>query len=99
MPLPNPSPEGEGLRETKAVAGWVLDQILVILHPFMPFITEELWNAMGERPTPLILAKWPMPDARALDPEAGREIEKLIGYIKGIRAQRIETGFNPADKV
>ena len=60
-----------GEAETRAVAGWVLDQILVMLHPFMPFVTEELWNAMGERPYPLILAKWPMPDARALDPEAG----------------------------
>ncbi len=38
--------------ETKAVAGWVLDQILVMLHPFMPFVTEELWNALGERETP-----------------------------------------------
>ncbi len=59
-------------RREAQVAGWVLDQILVMLHPFMPFVTEELWNAMGERPYPLILAKWPMPDARALDPEAGR---------------------------
>ncbi|HMO68392.1 MAG TPA: class I tRNA ligase family protein, partial [Novosphingobium sp.] len=35
--------------ETKAVAGWVLDQILVMLHPFMPFVTEELWSKLGER--------------------------------------------------
>ncbi len=35
--------------ESKTVAGWVLDQILVMLHPFMPFITEELWHSMGER--------------------------------------------------
>jgi valyl-tRNA synthetase len=35
--------------ETKAVAGWVLDQILVMLHPFMPFVTEELWNKTGMR--------------------------------------------------
>ena len=33
--------------ETKAVAGWVLDQILVMLHPFMPFVTEELWHALA----------------------------------------------------
>ena len=39
----------EGGEETRAVAGWVLDQILVLLHPFMPFITEELWHAMGAR--------------------------------------------------
>ena len=35
--------------ETRAVAGWVLDQILVMLHPFMPFVTEELWHALGAR--------------------------------------------------
>ncbi|MDP5102324.1 MAG: valine--tRNA ligase, partial [Erythrobacter sp.] len=35
--------------ETRAVAGWALDQILVMLHPFMPFITEELWHKLGER--------------------------------------------------
>src|SRR3546814_8453986 len=63
--------------ETKDVAAWVLDQILVMLHPFMPFITEELWHAMGERPYPLILANWTMPDARALAADAGPEIDWL----------------------
>ena len=43
----------------------MFDQILVMLHPFMPFVTEELWHAMGERPYDLIVAKWPMPDARS----------------------------------
>jgi valyl-tRNA synthetase len=74
----------------------VLDQILVMLHPFMPFVTEELWNAMGERPYPLILAKWPMPDARALDPEAGAEIEWLIRLISEIRAARAELNVSPS---
>ncbi|WP_205481468.1 valine--tRNA ligase [Sphingomonas arenae] len=50
--------------ETKAVAAWAFDQILVMLHPFMPFVTEELWHAMGERPYDLIVAKWPEPDIR-----------------------------------
>jgi valyl-tRNA synthetase len=40
----------------------VLDQILVMLHPFMPFVTEELWHALGDRTNyPLITAKWPEP--------------------------------------
>jgi valyl-tRNA synthetase len=81
--------------ETKAVAGWVLDQILVMLHPFMPFITEELWNA-NERPYPLIVAKWPMPDARALDPEAGAEVEWLIRMVTEIRSARTEVGIPPS---
>src|SRR5207237_3068012 len=65
--------KGQVDEETKTVAGWVLDQILVMLHPFMPFVTEELWNAMGDRPYPLIHAKWAVPDARPLYPEAGQE--------------------------
>ncbi|MEA3064362.1 MAG: valyl-tRNA synthetase [Sphingomonadales bacterium] len=84
--------------ETKAVAGWVLDQILVMLHPFMPFITEELWSA-NERPCPLIVAKWPMPDARALDPEAGPEIDWLIRLVSGIRGARAELGVPPGAKL
>ena len=84
--------------ETKAVAGWVLDQIMVMLHPFMPFITEELWSA-NPRPYPLILAKWPMPDARALDPEAGPEIDWLIRLVGGIRAARAELNVPPGAKL
>ena len=76
--------------ETQAVAGWVLDQILVVLHPFMPFITEELWHALAERDHDLIVAKWPMPDARAIDPEAGAEVEWLIKLVSYIRSSRTE---------
>jgi valyl-tRNA synthetase len=87
--------QGERGAETRAVAGWVFDQILVMLHPFMPFITEELWHAMGARPYDLIVAKWPMADARALDPEAQREIDWLIEAIAGIRAVRAELNVAP----
>ncbi|HEX8526832.1 valine--tRNA ligase [Allosphingosinicella sp.] len=91
--------KGQIDEETKSVAAWVLDQILVMLHPFMPFLTEELWNAMGERPYPLILARWPMPDARALDPEAGPEIDWLIRLVSGIRAARAELNVPPGAKL
>jgi valyl-tRNA synthetase len=84
--------------ETKAVAAWVLDQILVMLHPFMPFITEELWNA-NPRAYPLIVAKWPMPDARALDAEAGPEIDWLIRLVSGLRAARTELGVPPGARL
>jgi len=89
----------EGADETRAVAGWVLDQILVMLHPFMPFITEELWNALGERDHEIIVAHWPMADARALDPEAGREIDWLIRLVSEIRAARTELNVPPGQRL
>jgi valyl-tRNA synthetase len=91
--------KGQIDEETKAVAGWVLDQILVMLHPFMPFITEELWNALGTRPYPLILAKWPMPDAQAIEPEAGPEVDWLIRLVSGLRAARTELNVPPGAKL
>jgi valyl-tRNA synthetase len=75
--------------ETKAVAAWAFDQILVMLHPLMPFITEELWAAMGERPYDLIVAKWPEPESQ-VDPKAKAEIEWLIAFISEVRGTRTE---------
>ncbi len=90
----------EGAEETRQVAGWVLDQILVMLHPFMPFITEELWSKMGERPDyPIITAKWPMADARALDPEAAQEIDWLIRLVSELRAARTELNVPPGARL
>jgi valyl-tRNA synthetase len=85
--------------ESKAVAGWVLDQILVMLHPFMPFITEELWSKMGPREHELIVAQWPMADARALDPEAAKEIDWLIRLVSEIRAARTELNVPPGARL
>ena len=84
--------------ETKQVAGWVLDQILVMLHPFMPFITEELWHALGERQYDLIVAKWPEPSA-SVDAEAKAEVEWLIKLVSEVRATRTELGVPPSVKV
>jgi valyl-tRNA synthetase len=75
--------------ETKRVAAWAFDQILVMLHPLMPFITEELWHAMGTRPYDLIVAKWPEPGAQR-DPAAKGEIEWLIQLVSEARAMRAE---------
>ena len=85
--------------ETKAVAGWVLDQILVMLHPFMPFVTEELWSKLGERPhCPLITASWPAPGA-AVDVEAKREVEWLIALIGNLRTAKNELGIAPGARL
>jgi len=90
--------KGQIDEETKAVAGWVLDQILVMLHPFMPFITEELWHALGERDHDLIVARWPVP-AAAVDAEAKAEIEWLIRLVSGVRAARAELNIAPGARL
>ena len=80
--------------ETKAVAGWVLDQILVMLHPFMPFVTEELWNKTGARAGELIVAAWPQPTA-AVDAAAKREVEWLIKFVSDIRTTKVALDAAP----
>ncbi|WP_394648203.1 valine--tRNA ligase [uncultured Sphingomonas sp.] len=85
--------------ETKAVAGWVLDQILMLLHPFMPFITEELWHALAPRAHDIIVAHWPMADARALDPQAGTQIGRAIELIEAVRGARAELNVPPGAKI
>lgn len=93
------SEQGPAADEARLVAGWVLDQILVMLHPVMPFITEELWHALGERPYDLILARWPIADARALDPHAGPEIDWLIRLVSDIRGARAELNVPPGARL
>jgi len=85
--------------ETKAVAGWVLDQILVMLHPFMPFITEELWTGLGDREAyPLITAKWPEPKAER-DAEASADIDWLIRLVGELRGAKAELGLPPGARL
>lgn len=85
--------------ETKAVAGWVLDQILVMLHPFMPFITEELWTGLGDRAAyPLITAKWPEPNATR-DADASADIDWLIKLVSELRGAKAELGLPPGARL
>ena len=80
--------------ESKTVAGWVFDQILVMLHPFMPFITEELWGSMGTRECGLIHAQWPEPEA-GVDQAAKNEIDWLVGFVQALRSGRTEMNIAP----
>jgi len=93
-PSPGPSRERER-EETRRVAAWAFDQILVMLHPLMPFITEELWNAMGERPYDLIVAKWPEPRAQ-VDLHAKVEMEWLVEAVREIRSARTALSIPPS---
>ena len=82
--------DGEQAGETKAVMRWVLDQCFVMLHPIMPFITEELWALTGPRETLCVHAPWPEYGPELADAEADREMSWVIGLIEGIRSSRTQ---------
>ncbi len=85
--------DGSAKIETRAMTAWVRDQILRLLHPFIPFVTEELWQTTAEtgppRESQLVLAAWPE-HAGLDDPEAEAEIGWVIDLVTAIRSVRAE---------
>ncbi len=90
------------MAETRATVAWVLDQILKLLHPFMPFITEELWAHMVEhgvrRENLLALSQWPRLSGLA-DEQVDEEIGWVVRLIGEIRSVRTEMNVPVAAKV
>ncbi len=75
--------------EIRAMTAWVLDQAMIMLHPVMPFITEELWSNTGAKGM-LISHAWPAFDDGAIDAAADTEINWLIAMVGEIRSIRSE---------
>jgi valyl-tRNA synthetase len=94
-------PDGAAKDETRAMTAWALDQILKLLHPLMPFITEELWAVTaksGPRPALLALTEWP--DLAGLEDRAAEaEIGWLIDLVTAIRSVRAEMNIPPAAQI
>ncbi|MFS8184804.1 valine--tRNA ligase [Pseudovibrio denitrificans] len=96
------SDDEEAKEEVRATTAWVRDEILKFLHPFMPFITEELWQRTAEtagskRDEMLVLSSWPTPIGE--DEEAAAEINWLIDMIVQIRSVRSEMNVPAGAKV
>jgi valyl-tRNA synthetase len=89
--------------ETRRTAAWVLDQILIMLHPFMPFITEEIWTRMGEfgqrREGMLIVDSWPELSDDLIDADAEAEIQWMIDLIDETRSTRSELNVPAGAKI
>ncbi len=83
----------EDIAETKATYAWALDQCLILLHPIMPFITEELWGQKA-RPKQLIHADWPTYGTDMVDAEADAELNWVIRLIESIRSARAQMHVN-----
>jgi valyl-tRNA synthetase len=86
--------------ETQATCAYALKQLIHLLHPFMPFVTEELWDKLFGKPGGfLMLRDWPNDGARPEDPAAAAEIDWLIRLIDGVRAARSALNVPAAAKI
>ncbi|MSO93391.1 MAG: valine--tRNA ligase [Rhodospirillales bacterium] len=87
--------------ETRATAAWAFDQILHLLHPIMPFITEELWEqrADGKRPHRLIVAPWPEFKEKTADADATAEMDWVVRLVSEVRAVRAEMNVPPGARI
>ncbi len=95
-------PDSPAKTETQAMVAFVRDQILALLHPFMPFVTEELWSVTAEggvaREGLLALAPWPLP-AGLEDEAAEAEIGWVVDVITAIRSVRTEMNITPSMQI
>ena len=89
--------DGPAKDETRATAAWTLDQILILLHPFMPFITEELWQNTGGEGS-IMQAQWPEYVGLG-DSSADQEIDWLIRFISEVRSVRAEMNVPAGAKI
>jgi valyl-tRNA synthetase len=90
----------EAARETaRAVLGRCLSDSLALLHPFMPFVTEEIWEKLTGRPGTLIVSPYPRGDESFRDEAAERVVEAMRALVTRVRNFRIERGFSPTEPV
>ena len=77
---------------------YALDQILKLLHPFMPFLTEAIWQAIPHEGESIMISSWPTFDARFQFPAEEQEMEMVIAAIRAVRNRRAEMNVPPSKK-
>ena len=92
------SSDGEDAQNARQVLLYVLDQILRLLHPFMPYITEEIWQTIPHEGETVMLAKYPEYNAELDFPEAVLEMQRVMEAIRAIRNRRAEMNVPPSRK-
>ena len=91
--------DAEAKRATQSVLAYVLDRTQRLIHPFMPFISEEIWQHLPHEGETITLASWPVYDAALESPEAVREMELLMDMIHSVRNIRAEVNVPMSKKV
>ena len=90
--------EGESAQNARQVLVWVLEKALRLLHPFMPFITEEIWQTLPHEGETIMLQKFPEYDESLNFPEASAEMTRIMDAVKAIRNRRSEMNVPPSRK-
>ncbi len=91
--------DGAAKSTTLAVLCYVLDTCLRLLHPYIPFITEELWQASPHQGDALIVASWPQPDEVFIDADAESAMDTIMDLVAGIRSTRTEYNVDPSKRI
>ncbi|MFZ5619117.1 MAG: class I tRNA ligase family protein, partial [Pseudomonadota bacterium] len=92
-------PDAPAKAETQKATAWVLSEVLKLLHPFMPFITEELWAETAKREKALVVTAWPKREDFPAAEKADAEINWMIGLITAIRSARVEMNVPAGAKI
>ena len=90
--------DAESADSARRVLVWVMSNTLKLLHPFMPYITEEIWQTLPHDGEALIVAKWPEYDANLAFPAEAAAMEKVMAVIRAIRVRRNEMNVPPSKK-
>ncbi|AMB96652.1 valine--tRNA ligase [Aerococcus urinae] len=89
----------EAKHTTRSVLSYVLEQMLALLHPIMPFVTEEIWQHIPHQGNSIVTAKYPEVDESQIHQEAARHMEALISFIRAIRTARNENNVAPSKPI
>ncbi len=90
--------QGEGADSARRVLLYVMTGMLKLLHPFMPFITEEIWQTLPHEGDSLMVSQWPVYEDALCFPEQEKEMERIMEAIRGIRNRRAEMNVPPSKK-
>jgi valyl-tRNA synthetase len=86
----------ESRRVAQTVLSLVLEQTMRLLHPYMPFITEEIWQHLPHQGESVVIAPWPLPDDRLRDAVVESEMSTLMDLVRAVRNVRAEMNVEPS---
>ncbi|HIY29026.1 MAG TPA: class I tRNA ligase family protein, partial [Firmicutes bacterium] len=92
------SGDEEKAQSARQVLVWVMTRTLQLLHPFMPYITEEIWQSLPHEGESIMVSPWPVYEEQYSYPQAEEELARIMELIRGVRNRRAEMNVAPSKK-